>query len=82
MKRSLVRVGCLDAAASGEADRRAVGRRAVRACRLPSCPSSNRRIGEFYGDPRKRFFAELIIDIEEDPFTRVVSVGMLRERER
>jgi hypothetical protein len=40
------------------------------------------RIGEFYGDPRKRFFAELIIDIEEDPFTRVVSVGMLRERER
>jgi hypothetical protein len=29
-------------------------------------------IGEFYGDPRKRFFAELMIDIEEDPFTRAV----------
>ena len=45
-------------------------------------PAQTEPDGEFYGDPRKRFFAELIIDIEEDPFTRVVSVGMLRERER
>jgi hypothetical protein len=39
------------------------------------------RIGEFYGDPRKGFFAELMIDIEEDLFTRAVIVGMLPKRE-
>ena len=38
------------------------------------------RIGEFYGDPRTRTFAELLIDLEEDRVARAVVVGMLRER--
>jgi hypothetical protein len=38
------------------------------------------RIGEFYGDPRTRTFAELLIDIEEDRVARAVMMGMLRER--
>jgi hypothetical protein len=38
------------------------------------------RIGEFYGDPKTRTFAELLIDAEEDPYLRAVLVGMLRER--
>ena len=37
------------------------------------------RIGEFYGNPRTRTFAELLIDAEEDPALRAVLVGMLRE---
>jgi len=39
------------------------------------------RIGEFYGDPRTRTFAELLIDLEEDRVARAVVVGMLRERD-
>jgi len=38
------------------------------------------RIGEFYGNPKTRAFAELLIDAEEDPHLRAVLVGMLRER--
>jgi len=36
------------------------------------------RIGEFYGNPKTRTFAELLIDCEEDRTLRVVLVGMLR----
>ncbi len=38
------------------------------------------RIGEFYGNPKTRTFAELLIDCEEDRALRAVLVGMLRER--
>ena len=37
------------------------------------------RIGEFWGYPESRAFAELLIDCEEDRVLRVVLVGMLRE---
>jgi hypothetical protein len=37
------------------------------------------RIGEFYGNPQTRAFAQLLIDCEERPLVRVVLVGMLRE---
>jgi len=37
------------------------------------------QIGEFYGNPKTSAFAELLIDIEEDPHLRAVLVGMLRE---
>ncbi|MGA9159894.1 MAG: hypothetical protein WB297_03365 [Actinomycetota bacterium] len=37
------------------------------------------RIGEFWGNPKTRTFAELLIDAEEDPHLRAVLVGMLRE---
>ena len=40
------------------------------------------RIGSFYGNPKTRSFAELLIDCEEDRTLRAVSVGMLREAER
>ena len=40
------------------------------------------RIGEFYGNPETRTFAELLIDAEEDPYLRAVLVGMLREADR
>jgi hypothetical protein len=40
------------------------------------------RIGEFYGNPKTRTFAELLIDAEEEPALRAVLVGLLREADR
>ena len=40
------------------------------------------RIGEFWGYPESRAFAELLIDCEEDRMLRAVLVGMLREGSR
>ena len=40
-----------------------------------------RRIRLFYGNPKTRTFAELLIDCEESPNTRGVILGMLREDE-
>jgi hypothetical protein len=37
------------------------------------------RIGEFWGNPKTRTFAELLIDCELDRVLRAVLVGMLRE---
>ena len=40
------------------------------------------RIGSFWGNPKTRSFAELLIDCEEDRTLRAVFVGMLAEMER
>jgi hypothetical protein len=40
------------------------------------------RIGEFWGYPESRAFAELLIDCEEDRTLRAGLVGMLREGDR
>jgi hypothetical protein len=40
------------------------------------------RIGELWGYPDSRAFAELLIDCEEDRRLRAVLVGMLREADR
>jgi hypothetical protein len=39
-------------------------------------------IGSYWGNPKTRTFAELLIDGEEDRTPRAVLVGMLRESER
>ena len=39
-------------------------------------------IGEFWGNPITRTFAELLIDCEEDKTMRAVVFGLLREMER
>jgi hypothetical protein len=39
------------------------------------------RNGEFWGNPKTRTFAELLIDSEEDRTLRAVLVEMLRERQ-
>ena len=53
--------------------------------RLPLSHSSGfdraGRIGELWLDPRSRTFAELLIDCEDDPYTRAVILVMLREEE-
>jgi hypothetical protein len=47
-------------------------------------PDSERadRIGSYWGNPKTRTFAELLIDCEEDRILRAVLVAMLREAER
>jgi hypothetical protein len=40
------------------------------------------RIGEFWGYPQSRAFAELLIDCEEDRVLRAVLIGILREADR
>jgi len=39
-------------------------------------------IGSYWGNPKTRTFAELLIDCEEDRVLRAVLVGMLRETDR
>ena len=47
-------------------------------------PDFNRagRIGEFFGNPKTRTFAWLLIDREEDRTLQAVLVGMLRGADR
>ena len=40
------------------------------------------RIGEYWGNPESRAFAELLTDCEEDRTLRAVLVGVLRESDR
>jgi hypothetical protein len=37
------------------------------------------RVGEFWGNPKTRTFAELLINCEDDRVLRAVLVGMLRK---
>jgi hypothetical protein len=40
------------------------------------------RIGEFWGNPMTRTFAELLIDCKEDKAARALEFGLLAEMER
>jgi hypothetical protein len=40
------------------------------------------QIGEFWGSPRSRAFAQLLIDREEDQTLRPVLFGLLSSRDR
>ena len=39
------------------------------------------RVGDLFGDPRTRTFAEPLINLEESPNARAAVLGELRERE-
>jgi hypothetical protein len=69
-----------DGAGAPRAPRRSRAGSSRRAAPRPDVPDFDRadRIGEFWGYPQSRAFAELLIDCEEDR-TRAVLVGMLRE---
>jgi hypothetical protein len=45
-------------------------------------PERADRIGEFWGYPQSRAFADLLIDCEEEPAARAVVFGLLAEMER
>jgi hypothetical protein len=53
----------------------------LRVLMLPDLERAD-RIGEFWGNPKTRTFAEPLIDCEEDRVLRAVFVGMLREAKR
>ncbi len=56
-------------------------RASARRFELPE-PDRARRIGEIHADQRSRSFAELPIDLEEDPAAQALVVGELRELDR
>jgi hypothetical protein len=45
-------------------------------------PAPGCGIGAYWGNPKTRTFAELLIDCEEDRILRAVLVGMLHETDR
>jgi hypothetical protein len=53
----------------------------IHVLRLPDFDRAE-RIGEFWGHPETRTFAELLIDLEEDKTLKAVIWGLLREMER
>jgi hypothetical protein len=53
----------------------------IHVLRLPDFDRAD-AIGSYWGNPKTRSFAELLIDCEEDRMLRGVFVGMLAEMER